>query len=404
MTRVSFVIPNYNHAAYLGDAIRSALAQTHPDVEIVVVDDGSTDNSREVVQQFGAQLRLVCQENAGLSAARNTGIRAATGDYIALLDADDLVEPTYAERLLAALAASPGADGAYCGFRFVDEHNRNLSRIERRTVAPDKLYAALLNGNYWVPESLMARRSCYLERGEFDTSLRASEDWDVWLRFARHYTLVGIDDVLIRYRIVSGSMSSNPRRMLDNRLAVLSKHLGGPPADPGTSAKHEAYARVYLRSAVEYSKAGESELAYQYLTNAVRLLPRVAFDRATYYELACSIQHRGIEGDIRQLDFAEAEALLQGLTARLAADATVQPALKSAQAAAMAPAMEARAQWALATLYYRTGMAASARRAALKACRLDTSLLRSRSFDAFLARALIGYGRFTARKPSAQPR
>ena len=185
MTLVSFVIPNYNHAQYLGDAIRSVLAQSYAGTEIVVVDDGSTDESRAVAEQFGARIRLLCQANAGLSAARNTGIQAATGDYIALLDADDLVEPLYTERLLAALAAAPQADGAYCGYRFVDQNNQPLPRLERRVVAPELLYTALLNGNYWVPESLLIRRECYLAAGEFDPALRACEDWDVWLRFSR---------------------------------------------------------------------------------------------------------------------------------------------------------------------------------------------------------------------------
>ncbi len=162
---VSFVIPNYNHARYLGQAIASALAQTYPNVEVIVVDDGSTDDSRAVAAAFGDRIRYIYQQNAGLSAARNTGVRAAQGEYIALLDADDLVEPAYAERLLAALAEAPQAAGAYCGFRFVDQDNRPLNRVEQRIAAPEALYGALLNGNYWVPESLLARRSCYQAHG-----------------------------------------------------------------------------------------------------------------------------------------------------------------------------------------------------------------------------------------------
>src|SRR5215207_1739222 len=104
---VSFVIPNYNHARYLGQAIESALAQTYPNTEVIVVDDGSTDDSRSVAAGFCDRIRYIYQRNAGLSAARNTGVRAALGEYIALLDADDLVEPAYAERLLAALAQVP---------------------------------------------------------------------------------------------------------------------------------------------------------------------------------------------------------------------------------------------------------------------------------------------------------
>ena len=296
------MIPNYNHARYLGQAIESALAQTYPHVEVIVVDDGSTDDSGTVAAAYGDRIRYIYQRNAGLSAARNTGVQAAQGEYIALLDADDLVEPAYAERLLAVLAQAPAAAGAYCGFRFVDQENRPLNRVESRTTSPDALYGALLNGNYRVPESLLARRACYAAMGEFDTSLRACEDWDVWLRFSRHYSLIGIDDVLIRYRVVVGSMSSDPRRMLDNRLVVLAKHVGSQPAYGGASPAHQAYAYAYFRTAMEYYQAGNPDAGYNSLLEAGRIFPTLLADHASYYELACSEQARGSQGDAALLD------------------------------------------------------------------------------------------------------
>ena len=116
-------------------------------------------------RHFGDRIRYIYQQNAGLSAARNAGMRAAQGEYIALLDADDLVEPAYAERLLAALAQAPQAAGAYCGFRFVDQDNRPLNRVEQRITAPEALYGALLNGNDRVPESLLARQELLSSNG-----------------------------------------------------------------------------------------------------------------------------------------------------------------------------------------------------------------------------------------------
>lgn len=384
MTLVSFVIPNYNHAQYLGDAIRSVLAQSYAGTEIVVVDDGSTDESRAVAEQFGARIRLLCQANAGLSAARNTGIQAATGDYIALLDADDLVEPLYTERLLAALAAAPQADGAYCGYRFVDQNNQPLPRLERRVVAPELLYTALLNGNYWVPESLLIRRECYLAAGEFDPALRACEDWDVWLRFSRQYSLIGIDDVLVRYRVVVGSMSSNPKRMLDNRLVVLHKHLGAPPTQAGTSAAHGAYANAYLRSAIEYLQTDDTQEGYACLLQAARLLPGLLENHSIYYELACSGQERGSQGDAAQLDLGQQQAMLWTLIARLAGE----PGL--AANAGQVRRWQAQALWALTQLHYQSGAADVARAAWWEASRLDGRLLRQRSFLALGGRTLAG--------------
>ncbi len=328
---VSFVIPNYNHARYLGQAIASALAQTYPNVEVIVVDDGSTDDSRAVAAAFGSRIRYIHQQNAGLSAARNTGVRAAQGEYIALLDADDLVEPHYAERLLAALAGAPHAAGAYCGFRFVDQENRPLSRIEQRIAAPEALYGALLNGNYWVPASLLAHSTCYQAQGEFDTTLRACEDWDVWLRFSRHYRLVGIEDVLVRYRVVTGSMSSDPQRMLDNRLAVLAKHVGSRPAYGGDSPAHQAYAYACFRTSVEYYQVGDPAAGYRCLLEAALLFPALAADHVTYYELACSEQVRGSQGDVGGLDIGARRQELLEVARRLSADPALRPAWQAAR-------------------------------------------------------------------------
>lgn len=394
---VSFVIPNYNHARFLGAAIRSALEQTYPHVEVIVVDDGSTDDSRAVAAAFGGRIRCIHQRNAGLSAARNTGVGAAGGEYIALLDADDLVEPLYAERLLAAMAQNPGSAGAYCGFRFVDQDNAPLNRVERRTVAPESLYASLLNGNYWVPESLLAQRSCYSACGEFDTSLRACEDWDVWLRFSRHYRLVGVDDVLIRYRVVTGSMSSDPKRMLDNRLVVLQKHLGAAPTAAGTSAAHQAYANAWFRTALEYYQVGNPSAAYACLLAAVRQYPPLLLDHATYYELACSEQARGSQGDAGRLDLPRVQAHLLAIVAHLTnedellRDSRLSPAV-----------LQAQSFWALGVLSYQAGSSAAARAALLRAYRLDPRLIRRRRFGALLARALVGARQVALLKRLAQ--
>ena len=390
---VSFVIPNYNHARYLGQAIESALAQTYPHVEVIVVDDGSTDDSGAVAAAYGDRIRYIYQRNAGLSAARNTGVQAAQGEYIALLDADDLVEPAYAERLLAVLAQAPAAAGAYCGFRFVDQENRPLDRVESRTTSPDALYGALLNGNYWVPESLLARRACYTAMGAFDTSLRACEDWDVWLRFSRHYSLIGIDEVLIRYRVVVGSMSSDPRRMLDNRLLVLAKHIGSQPAYGGDSPAHQAYAYAYFRTAMEYYQAGNSDAGYDSLLEAARIFPALLADHASYYELACSEQARGSQGDAALLDITARQSEMFDIVRRLSADATLRSAWRDAglQGAELRPAqLQAPALWAVGILGYQAGDTTTARTALFQASRLDPRLLRNRRFSALFARSLLG--------------
>jgi glycosyltransferase involved in cell wall biosynthesis len=315
---VSFIIPNYNHARYVRFAIDSALAQTHPQVEVIVIDDGSTDDSRSILAEYGARIRTIFQTNAGLSAARNAGIRVATGEYIALLDADDMVEAAYAERLVTAVMAQPGAAGAYCGFRCVDQNNHPLARKETRVVDPGAFYRTLLNGNHWVPACFLVRRDCYLAQGEFDRAVQGGEDWDMWLRFSRHYCLAGISDVLVAYRVVTGSMSSNPRQMHLNRLYVLKKHVGEEPGQAGHSQAHEAYANAYLRGAVEFFQFGDTASGYACLLKTACFFPPLLLEYAPYYELACSSQARGSEGQAGQLAVAEQQKMLLGLVDRLA--------------------------------------------------------------------------------------
>lgn len=385
---VSFIMPNYNHAAFLGAAIESALAQTAPQVEVIVVDDGSTDNSRAVAEAYGARIRYIWQQNQGLSAARNTGVQAARGQYIALLDADDLVEPTYVERLLARLAEdrAEGHDpaGAYCGFRYVDQQNCPLPQVENRLFAPEQLHAALLNGNFWVPESALVLRSCYAAMGEFDVTLRACEDWDVWLRFARAYRLVGTPEVLVRYRVVIGSMSSDPQRMLDNRLAVLRKHVGPQPAGPGDDAAHAAFANAYLRTAIEYWQRQEGATAYAMLSKAAAIMPLLLEEVSTFYELACAEQERGSRGVVA-IDEQQAGQQVMATVERLLAEPALQPLARRRNV------ILAQANLALGMVYYRHGSTTAARSALLRAGRLDPALLRRRDYVALLGKAAVGY-------------
>lgn len=195
---VSVIIPNFNHAQYLGDAIRSVLDQSYANVEVIVVDDGSTDQSRAVAAQFGDRILYLYQTNRGLSAARNTGIQAARGEYIGLLDADDLYEPHFVSSMLVALQSDPAADGVFCGYQFVDQQNKALPQVEARPVPTEQLYETLLDGNFFVPESILVHRHCYTSAGSFDETLRACEDWDMWLRISRqhkidHWHQSGID-------------------------------------------------------------------------------------------------------------------------------------------------------------------------------------------------------------------
>jgi hypothetical protein len=377
----------------LVDAVGSAMAQTYPHIEAIVVDDGSTDNTMAVmdrlITQHGPRLRYLYQNNAGLSAARNTGYAAAGGEYVVWLDADDILDPLYAQRMLETLAASGGADGVYCGYRFVDEKNRDLPRVEQRTIAPGDLHDTLLLGNFWVPSSPMVKRACYQTLGGFDLNFRSCEDWDMWLRLSRTHRLVGIADVLVRYRVVQGSMSSNAGRMLDYRLLALRKHLGSQPAAPGNTLAHQAFARAYFRGAMEYYQFGEEQNALDCLRSAGSLYPPILLDHATYYELACSGQTRGAQGDISTLDVKARHAFLFDVIAQVKGSTNSGEGQPAALDTTSPAAMQAQALWAVGQLHYQHGSSSSARRVLLQAGELDRSLFYRREFAALLARTLL---------------
>lgn len=381
---VSVVIPNYNHARFLGDAIRSVLNQDYRGFEIVVVDDGSTDDSREVAAGFGDRIRYIHQTNAGLSAARNTGIRAAQGSLIGVLDADDMYEPMFLDTLVNALKSDPDADGVYCGYQFVDETNDLLPQVENRPVSSDKLYEALLDGNFLVPESMFLRRTVYDEVGLFDEALRACEDWDVWLRVTKKYRIIHAPRILTRHRILAGSMSTDPLRMLTNRLAVLKKHVGGEPLVEGSSILHRAYGRAYLGSCVEYLQYGDPDRAYQCFQKMANICPELLTEVDTFYQLGCGDQPKGRMGDLASLNVKRNSLPLLVMMKSLFVDAGTGNAVKRLERASYAKAF-----YSLGLLAYGTREFGEARRFFLRAILNDLKLAFNRQIVSLWVKSLL---------------
>jgi glycosyltransferase involved in cell wall biosynthesis len=216
--RVSIVIPCFNHARFLPEAIESALAQTHPDVEVVVVDDGSTDGSADIASRY--PVRLIRQPNGGLALARNAGLRASSGNTVIFLDADDRLRRDAAERGCAALERSPGTMMAFGRCQLIDEAGAPLA-TNLPAVRAD-YYQALLRSNYiWMPAMAAYRRGVFDSVGGFDGSWNAAADYDLYLRIASRFPIVSHDDVVADYRQHGSNMSRDPVLMLEASLAVL---------------------------------------------------------------------------------------------------------------------------------------------------------------------------------------
>ncbi|BAO45442.1 glycosyltransferase family 2 protein [Thiolapillus brandeum] len=217
---ISVVIPNYNYEKYVGEAIRSVLDQTWNNREVVVVDDGSTDDSVRVIRKFGDKVRLIRQENQHLSAARNTGIRAAKGNWIAFLDSDDLWHPCKLELQVEALKKNP--DWAFIGGDVLDEGD--YPDFDKATIQEEEV--TLNDFLAYTPMSgsvALVKTECFNKVGMFDPGLRSSEDLDMWLRLASAYRGGRVKAPLWHYRQHPDQMNRDMGTMLTTRKQVMSR-------------------------------------------------------------------------------------------------------------------------------------------------------------------------------------
>lgn len=218
---VSVVIPCYNHARFLSDAIESVLDQTYPAVEIIVVNDGSTDGPERVVAKF-PMVRYVAQDNRGLAAARNAGLARCRGDFVVFLDADDRLLRDAIE-VGAEMLRRDGSLGFAAGHsRFISSEGVTQPATNRRVEPGDDAFAALLRQNsIRNPATVMFRREVVDAVSGFARGVDACADYDLYLRISRNYPVLFHDAVVADYRNHGQNMSDNSARMLREGLAVL---------------------------------------------------------------------------------------------------------------------------------------------------------------------------------------
>jgi glycosyltransferase involved in cell wall biosynthesis len=227
---VSIIITCFNHAHFLEEAVQSVLSQTHPPDELIVVDDGSTDDTAAVAARF-AMVDYVFQKNRGLAAARNTGLQRASAEYVLFLDADDILKPTAVERCLVAFEAKPEVAFVYGGFWLVDSERGFIAEKVPRPQTDH--FAALLAVNHIrMHGTVMYRTEILRLAGGFDESLPCCEDYDVYLRLAKNYPITSYEGIAAEYRQHGGNMTQNAALMLKTVLAVLARHAPAGEASP----------------------------------------------------------------------------------------------------------------------------------------------------------------------------
>jgi glycosyltransferase involved in cell wall biosynthesis len=283
MATVDVIIPAFNAATYLPAALESVGSQTFEDWQIVLVDDGSTDDTAAVVapflDRFGTKLKYIKQANRGLPAARNAAILASTSRYIALLDADDIWLPCRLADSIGILAARPNAGLAYALITYIDAAGKAMETFHGNSAPFEgRVASRIYMRKIELPcPTITIRRSCIDEVGLFDETMRSTEDRDLWLRIALRHEVAFVPKVLAYYRISPNSMSANSQRMLEAQLQFIRKHYGSEGC--GIFPRQRAWARAYKQRAEAFERQHMRWAALKSALQAFMIYP-LDFDNA----------------------------------------------------------------------------------------------------------------------------
>lgn len=228
MKKVSVVIPTYNRSKYICEAIESALAQTFQDFEVIVVDDGSNDDTRQRIERYLPEIKYIYQENAGVSAARNTGIAASEGEYVAFLDSDDLWIRDKLKLQVEFMDSRPQFGMVFtdcCMFRGEQIVWPSYFRERQGLVASGDIFDNLIRESFIITSTVLVRRELLHETGMFDESFFVAEDYDMWLRIARRCPIGAMDICQVKYRLHDASLTSTADTIyFDMMIRMLKKH------------------------------------------------------------------------------------------------------------------------------------------------------------------------------------
>lgn len=225
MPKVSVIIPTYNRATLLPRAVNSVLNQTYRDFELIIVDDGSTDNTKEVIRKYkDPRIQYIKHDkNKGGSAARNLGIKMAKGEYIAFLDSDDEWLPEKIYLQLDKLKATSSKVGAvYSGIKWIHDKNEKIVHCMIPNLRGD-LYVDNLTGCF-MGQTPLVKRECFDDGISYDESLQSHQDWDLWIRISKKYDLDYVEELLYIYHISGNQLSNNLESRINGWKQLLSKH------------------------------------------------------------------------------------------------------------------------------------------------------------------------------------
>jgi glycosyltransferase involved in cell wall biosynthesis len=251
MYNVSVVIPTYNRSKLLLEALDSVFQQTFKDYEVIIIDDGSTDETRSLLEQHALtrKFKYIYQENSGSSAARNNGVRHARHGLIAFLDSDDIWHPQKLEKQIKFLKDHPEADLVFSNADVVNEHGDFLwSYItpRERKIRPQAMFDELLVRNFIPLDSFLVKKECLENIGLFDESMQDCEDYDLLLKIARSFSMFCLDESLTKVRNTTGNKSSNSVSRYQNTIIIISKYLPSEEPHHWSFRFRKKFARNYF--------------------------------------------------------------------------------------------------------------------------------------------------------------
>ena len=275
MARVSVIIPAYNGAAYISQAIESVLRQEGADLEVIVVDDGSTDETQRVLERYRADVVSLYQENRGMASARNRGIHASSGQYLAFVDQDDYWLDGKLTAQLALFQSRPQGGLVYAD-TFLLQDTRYLPQTFFTLCPPHRgwVFDRLLLDSFIPIPTVVVRRECLEDVGLFDERLRICADYDLWLRVAARYEVDYVEALLAVYRRHEGNTSKNAELALTEAIRVTDACLSNPmmpTVSPGLARSRLSMLRWQL--GVTHLQKGNRRRAREEFVRAARLNP-----------------------------------------------------------------------------------------------------------------------------------
>lgn len=275
-TPVSVVMPTYNRGNLLLHAVSSVLCQTYTDFELIIVDDGSTDGTQQLLGQLtDSRIKYIYQSNAGISSAMNTGLRAASGTYVARLDSDDEWLPRMLEEAVRVLDEQPSVGLVYAKAQAFDlQGNIRPQVIGAPPKFPDDILKSILCGDFVCTITAVIRKELLDQVGPFEETLKGNEDWDMWIRLANVCKFAFIDTVLAHFRThpgrITGPSSEFFSDISEGRFHLLDKAFARPDLpDRISRVRPMAYRNAHIDVALRWMSAGNAAMTFRHLRLAL---------------------------------------------------------------------------------------------------------------------------------------